>query len=141
MPLFLTGFCNSLQPRMSRLSSLTRRCLCRRFLPEQRQKTLSRPSGSSPALRHKKKRPCGRLWRRVQDSNLCTVIHGDGLAIRCITTLPTLHWQATGLYLAYVLPAVNKFLSNGCISFVFIPQKPRPLSDAAFVPMPKICLF
>ena len=26
-------------------------------------------------------------WRRVQDSNLCTVIHGDGLAIRRITTL------------------------------------------------------
>ena len=30
-------------------------------------------------------------WRRVQDSNLCIVIHDDGLAIRCITTLPTLH--------------------------------------------------
>ena len=29
-------------------------------------------------------------WRRVQDSNLCIVIHDDGLAIRCITTLPTL---------------------------------------------------
>lgn len=30
-------------------------------------------------------------WRSVEDSNLCTVIRGDGLAIRCITTLPTLH--------------------------------------------------
>ncbi len=33
----------------------------------------------------------GLMWRRVQDSNLCIAIHDDGLAIRCITTLPTLH--------------------------------------------------
>ena len=39
----------------------------------------------------------GLKWRRVQDSNLCTGIPGDGLAIRCITTLPTLRCQ--GLYL------------------------------------------
>lgn len=29
-------------------------------------------------------------WRRVQDSNLWTSITGHGLAIRCITALPTL---------------------------------------------------
>lgn len=29
-------------------------------------------------------------WRSVQDSNLCIPIQDDGLAIRCITTLPTL---------------------------------------------------
>ena len=29
-------------------------------------------------------------WRSVQDSNLCILIRDDGLAIRCITSLPTL---------------------------------------------------
>ena len=50
-------------------------------------------------------------WRRVQDSNLCIVIHDDGLAIRCITTLPTLHCtRGTGIYVYYLLPLVNNFL-------------------------------
>ncbi len=49
----------------------------------------------------------GLKWRRVQDSNLCIVIHDDGLAIRCITTLPTL--RGTRVYVYYVLGDVNIF--------------------------------
>ncbi len=46
----------------------------------------------SPASNTKKApKGCFLKWRRVQDSNLCIAIHDDGLAIRCITTLPTLH--------------------------------------------------
>lgn len=75
-----------------------RLCSLRCFVPLQTffagaaaKKTLSGPFGSSPVSAAKKNALTGVWWRRVQDSNLCTVIHGDGLAIRCITTLPTLH--------------------------------------------------
>ena len=90
LSLFLTKHLNSQLP-LCGFAHYGVLCPCRRFLPEQRQKTLSGPLGSSPVSATKKNALMGVWWRRVQDSNLCTVIHGDGLAIRCITTLPTLH--------------------------------------------------
>ena len=90
LSLFLTKHLNSQLP-LCGFAHYGVLCPCRRFLPEQRQKTLSGPLGSSPVSATKKNALTGVWWRRVQDSNLCTVIHGDGLAIRCITTLPTLH--------------------------------------------------
>ena len=55
----------------------------------------------------------GLMWRRVQDSNLCIVIHDDGLAIRCITTLPTLHqYRGTQIYLYDVSLNVNIKIKN-----------------------------